>query len=202
MARASRTASASPSPPQARAPATARPRGEQRAAAARGGDQQQPPAAGPGTLPAAPGHADPAPKARAAWRRASSAASPRLITKAQFGPVRTFVLGGSHHPNHPVPARKLQDYRYLRWRNAHARHPDVLAAQRRERARVRASASNAGDDPDPGRVRRDQPGKPSGSAHQGPVFPGPPPSAIKPQIAHRLRARVDSQPGGIAIAGG
>jgi hypothetical protein len=27
---------------------------------------------------------------------------------------------------------------YLRWRNANARHPDVLAAQRRERARVRS----------------------------------------------------------------
>jgi hypothetical protein len=26
----------------------------------------------------------------------------------------------------------------LRWRNANARHPDVLAAQRRERARVRS----------------------------------------------------------------
>ena len=33
-------------------------------------------------------------------------------------------------------ARRLQDY--LRWRNAHARHPDVLAAQRRERARIRS----------------------------------------------------------------
>jgi hypothetical protein len=27
---------------------------------------------------------------------------------------------------------------HLRWRNAHARHPDVLAAQRRERARIRS----------------------------------------------------------------
>jgi transposase len=52
--------------------------------------------------------------------------------EAQFGPVRTFVLGGSDHPSHTVLARKLQDY--LRWRNANARHPDVLAAQRRERA--------------------------------------------------------------------
>ena len=33
-------------------------------------------------------------------------------------------------------ARKLQNY--LHWRNANARHPDVLAAQRRERARVRS----------------------------------------------------------------
>lgn len=28
--------------------------------------------------------------------------------------------------------------RYLRWRNANASHPDVLAAQRRERARIRS----------------------------------------------------------------
>jgi hypothetical protein len=32
--------------------------------------------------------------------------------------------------------RRLQDY--LRWRNANARHSDILAAQRRERARVRS----------------------------------------------------------------
>ena len=43
-------------------------------------------------------------------------------------------MGASNHPNHPVLARKLQGF--LRWRNANARHPDVLAAQRRERARV------------------------------------------------------------------
>ncbi|MFJ9552159.1 IS630 family transposase [Streptomyces erythrochromogenes] len=56
--------------------------------------------------------------------------------EAQFGPLRNFVMGGSNHPNHPALARKLQDY--LRWRNANARHPDVLAAQRRERAKVRS----------------------------------------------------------------
>ena len=44
--------------------------------------------------------------------------------------LRTFVMGGSDHPNHTVLARRLQDY--LTWRNANARHPDVLAAQRRE----------------------------------------------------------------------
>jgi hypothetical protein len=38
--------------------------------------------------------------------------------------------------NHPALARKLQAC--LRWRNAHARHPGVLAAQRRERARLRS----------------------------------------------------------------
>jgi hypothetical protein len=56
--------------------------------------------------------------------------------EAQFGPLRTFVMGASNHPNHPVLARRLQAY--LRWRNANARHPDILAAQRRERARVRS----------------------------------------------------------------
>jgi transposase len=56
--------------------------------------------------------------------------------EAQFGPVRTFVMGGSDHPSHTVLARKLQAY--LRWRNASARHPDVLAAQRHERARIRS----------------------------------------------------------------
>jgi transposase len=56
--------------------------------------------------------------------------------EAQFGPLRSFVMGASNHPNHPTLARRLQDY--LRWRNANARHPDVLAAQRRERARVRS----------------------------------------------------------------
>ncbi len=56
--------------------------------------------------------------------------------EAQFGPLRTFVMAGSDHPSHTVLTRKLQAY--LRWRNANARHPDVLAAQRRERARIRS----------------------------------------------------------------
>jgi hypothetical protein len=42
----------------------------------------------------------------------------------------------SGDPSHPALARNLQAY--LRWRNAHGRHPDVLAAQRRERARIRS----------------------------------------------------------------
>jgi transposase len=56
--------------------------------------------------------------------------------EAQFGPLRTFTMANSNHPNHTVLARDL--HAYLRWRNANARHPDVLAAQRRERARVRS----------------------------------------------------------------
>jgi transposase len=56
--------------------------------------------------------------------------------EAQFGPLRMFTMANSTYPNHTVLARDLQAY--LRWRNAHARHPDVLAAQRRERARIRS----------------------------------------------------------------
>ncbi|GAA3621225.1 IS630 family transposase [Kineosporia mesophila] len=56
--------------------------------------------------------------------------------EAQFGPLRMFTMAASNYPNHTVLARDLQQH--LRWRNANARHPDLLAAQRRERARIRA----------------------------------------------------------------
>ncbi|MDQ1005578.1 hypothetical protein QFZ82_000062 [Streptomyces sp. V4I23] len=56
--------------------------------------------------------------------------------EADFGPLRQFTLANSHHRSHPAQTRAL--HRYLRWRNAHARRPDVLAAQRKERARVRS----------------------------------------------------------------
>ena len=67
--------------------------------------------------------------------------------EAQSGPVRTFVMGGSDHRNHPALARKLQAC--LRWRNAHARHPGVLAAQRRERARLRSERQQRRGRPKP-----------------------------------------------------
>ncbi|WP_395372829.1 helix-turn-helix domain-containing protein [Streptomyces tubercidicus] len=56
--------------------------------------------------------------------------------EAHFGPLRQFTLANSHHPNHTVQTRELRAH--LRWRNQNARHPDILAAQRRERARVRS----------------------------------------------------------------
>jgi transposase len=56
--------------------------------------------------------------------------------EAQFGPLRSFTMANSNYPNHTVLARDLQAY--LRWRNANARHPDILTAQRRERARIRS----------------------------------------------------------------
>ena len=51
--------------------------------------------------------------------------------EAHFGPLREFVLNNSNHPNHTVLTRRL--HAYLRWRNANARDPDLLAAQRRVR---------------------------------------------------------------------
>ena len=68
-------------------------------------------------------------------------------------------MGNPDYRNHPALARRLQDY--LRWRNAHTRHPDVLAAQRRERAR--SNASNAGAARN--LKRHDQAGKRSWPAH-------------------------------------
>jgi Winged helix-turn helix len=63
----------------------------------------------------------------------------RVLGQPDRGPVRALadlVMGDSNHPNHAVLARRL--HAYLRWRNANSRHPDVLAAQRRERARIRS----------------------------------------------------------------
>ena len=56
--------------------------------------------------------------------------------RTRFGTLRTFVTGASNHPNHAVLAHELHNC--LRWRNANARHPDVLTAQRRERSRIRS----------------------------------------------------------------
>jgi hypothetical protein len=56
-------------------------------------------------------------------------------------------MGGSDYRNHLALARRLQHY--LRWRNAHARHPDVLAAQRRERARIRSERQQRWGRPKP-----------------------------------------------------
>jgi len=64
----------------------------------------------------------------------SSSANP---IEAHFGPLREFVLNNSNHPNHVVLTRRL--HAHLRWRNANARAPELLNAQRRERARIRAA---------------------------------------------------------------
>lgn len=54
----------------------------------------------------------------------------------RFGALRTFVIGNCTHPNHTVLARELQAC--LHWRDTHHRHRDVLAAERRERTRIRS----------------------------------------------------------------
>ncbi len=86
-------------------------------------------------------HKGPAIRAWAARHRVELCFTPTYASwanpiEAQFGPLRTFVVAGSDHPHHTALTRHL--HAYLRWRNANARHPDVLAAQRRERARVRS----------------------------------------------------------------
>jgi hypothetical protein len=67
--------------------------------------------------------------------------------EVHFGSLRCFVIAGSNHPNHVVLTRELHEH--LRWRNAHARHPDVLAAQRRERARIRSQRHRRWGQPRP-----------------------------------------------------
>ena len=56
--------------------------------------------------------------------------------ESHFGPLRAFVLNNSDHPNHMTLTRRL--HAYLRWRNANARDPRILAAARRRRAEMRA----------------------------------------------------------------
>ncbi|MFF9396204.1 transposase [Streptomyces griseoluteus] len=56
--------------------------------------------------------------------------------EAHFGPLRQFTITNSNHPNHTVQTKAL--HAYLRWRNANARHRDVLAAEHKERARIRS----------------------------------------------------------------
>jgi len=67
--------------------------------------------------------------------------------EAQFGPLRMFTMANSDHPNHPALARRM--HAYLRWRNANARDPRVLDAQRRERARVRSEKGHHWGRPHP-----------------------------------------------------
>ncbi|ONI81562.1 hypothetical protein ALI144C_19810 [Actinosynnema sp. ALI-1.44] len=60
------------------------------------------------------------------------------------------------------PTRAL--HAYLRWRNANARRPEVLAAQRPERARIRSEKGIDGEAA-PSPTRPDIPGEPIRSQH-------------------------------------
>src|SRR3954467_10433270 len=61
---------------------------------------------------------------------------PLRSSGAACGPLRSFGRATSAYRNHVALTRAL--HALLRWRNAHARHPDVLAAERRERSRIRS----------------------------------------------------------------
>lgn len=56
--------------------------------------------------------------------------------ESHFGPLRQFSIANSNHTNHTMQTRAL--HAHLRWRNANARHRDVLAAEHKERARIRS----------------------------------------------------------------
>jgi transposase len=56
--------------------------------------------------------------------------------EAHFGPLREFVLNNSDYENHAALARAIRSH--LKWRNSHKRDPRILAAERKERARVRS----------------------------------------------------------------
>lgn len=56
--------------------------------------------------------------------------------EVHFRPLRQFTIANSNYRNHTVQTRAL--HAYLRWRSQNARHPAVLTAQRRERARIRS----------------------------------------------------------------
>ena len=58
------------------------------------------------------------------------------IIEAYFGSLRQFAIANSNHPNRTVQNRA--PHAYLRWRYTNARHRDVLAAERKERARIRS----------------------------------------------------------------
>jgi len=80
--------------------------------------------------------------------------------EVHFGLLRPFTIANSNHPNHTVQTRGL--HACLCWRNANARHPDVLAAERRERARIRSEKGIRWG----GRQRaRRSPGRPTARRH-------------------------------------
>jgi hypothetical protein len=63
--------------------------------------------------------------------------------EAQSGPLRQFTMAHPNRANHTEQTHDLQAS--LRWRNANSRHPDAIAAQRRERAVSAARRACAGE---------------------------------------------------------
>lgn len=58
--------------------------------------------------------------------------------EAHFGPLRQFAIANSDHVNHVALADAIR--RYIRWRNANTTDPELLALERRHRAKLRGEA--------------------------------------------------------------
>jgi transposase len=58
--------------------------------------------------------------------------------EAHFGPLRQFVIANSDYADHRALGHAIRSY--LRWRNAHTRDPELLALERKHRARLRGEA--------------------------------------------------------------
>jgi hypothetical protein len=74
--------------------------------------------------------------------------------EAQFGPLRTFTMGASNHPNHPALARRLQAY--LRCATPTPATPTSSPPSVENEPGSAANATNAGEDheqPEPVNVR-------------------------------------------------
>ena len=65
----------------------------------------------------------------------TSAGQGKTARSIQRRPLPWGIVG-ANRANHTEQTRDL--HAYLTWRNANGRHPDVLAAARRERARIRS----------------------------------------------------------------
>jgi transposase len=58
--------------------------------------------------------------------------------EAHFGPLRQFTIANSDHQSHAELAAAIR--KYVRWRNANTRDPEVLALERKHRAMIRGEA--------------------------------------------------------------
>lgn len=65
--------------------------------------------------------------------------------EVRFGPLRQFTIANSNHPSHTGQTRAL--HAHLRWRNANARHRDVLAANAKNAPASAARRASAGRAP-------------------------------------------------------
>jgi len=95
-------------------------------------------------------HNSPAFSRSAAWAALRSRSVKSAISGSFSVRHDRFVFASPCAPTRPPHRdrpRRLQ--RYLRWRNANARHSDVLAARRRERARVRSERQQRWGRPKP-----------------------------------------------------